>query len=370
MVSFVISQNINMVELEILGLMSGTSLDGLDITHVKFTFSEDVKKFKLLNFKTFNFSDAFREELKNAPNLSALELIQLDKKIGKEFATHINSFIEEKELDLSKIHAIASHGQTIFHQPEKGFTVQIGCGATIAYHTNIPVVNDFRTMDVVAGGQGAPLVPKGDFDLFTDQADAFLNLGGFANISLKQDNQIIAFDISPANLPLNEIVQKLGLAYDNDGSLARSGAINQELFNELNALHYYSQATPKSLGTEWLNGEFYPILEKYSMSEADQLATISEHIAHQISKVIENFGCKKVLVTGGGTKNRYLLERITELTTAQICVPDESISDFKEAIVFAYLGALFLMDQPNCISSVTGAEKSVIGGCLHKVVLN
>ena len=356
-----------MVELEILGLMSGTSLDGLDIAHVKFTLFENEKKFKLLNFKTYNYSKDFQEEIRNATNLTALELIKLDKKIGKEFATHVNSFIEEKHLDRSKIHAIASHGQTIYHQPENGFTVQIGCGATIAYRTQIQVINDFRTMDVVAGGQGAPLVPKGDFDLFQVQADAFLNLGGFANISLKKENQIIAFDICPANLPLNEIVHKMGLSFDKDGFLARSGNINSELFNELSELHFYSQNAPKSLGTEWLNTQFYPILEKYSLSENDQLATIIEHIAFQISKIVEQFGCKKVLVTGGGTKNIFLIERISKHTGAEVFIPEEAISDFKEAIIFAYLGALFLMDQPNCVSSVTGAEKSVIGGCLHKV---
>lgn len=356
-----------MVELEILGLMSGTSLDGLDIAHVKFTLSDTIKNFKLLNFKTFTYTEDFQEEIRNATNLSALELIKLDKKIGKEFASHVNSFIEEKQLDRAKIHAIASHGQTIYHQPENGFTVQIGCGATIAYHTKLPVVNDFRTMDVVAGGQGAPLVPKGDFDLFQDKADAFLNLGGFANISLKKETQIIAFDICPANLPLNEIVHKMGLTFDKDGLLARSGNINSELFNELNELNFYSQNAPKSLGTEWLTNQFYPTIEKYTLSEADQLATIIEHIAFQISKVITKFNCKKALVTGGGTKNVFLMERISKHTSAEVIIPDEAISDFKEAIIFAYLGALFLLDQPNCVSSVTGAEKSVIGGCLHKV---
>lgn len=357
-----------MVELEILGLMSGTSLDGLDIAHLKFTLSENEKKFKLLNFKTFTYSKDFHEEIRNATNLTALELIKLDKKIGKEFASHVNSFIEEKQLNRSKIHAIASHGQTIYHQPVNGFTVQIGCGATIAHHTQIQVINDFRTMDVVAGGQGAPLVPKGDFDLFQGQADAFLNLGGFTNISLQKENQIMAFDICPANLPLNEIVRKMGLTFDKDGLLARSGNINSKLFNELNELHFYSQNAPKSLGTEWLNNQFYPTLKKYTLSENDQLATIIEHIAFQISKIVKQFGSKKVLVTGGGTKNIFLMERISKHASVEVIIPEEAISDFKEAIIFAYLGALFLMDQPNCVSSVTGAEKSVIGGCLHKVI--
>ncbi|MBM3451878.1 MAG: anhydro-N-acetylmuramic acid kinase [Bacteroidetes bacterium] len=357
-----------MVELEIIGVMSGTSLDGLDIAHVKFTLFEDKKHFQLLNFKTFNYSESFQNEIRNATNLSALELFKLDKKIGKIFATHINSFIQENHLDRNKIDAIASHGQTIYHQPEKGITVQIGCGASIAFHTKVQVINDFRIMDVIAGGQGAPLVPKGDFDLFSNQADAFLNLGGFANISLMENSKIIAFDISPANLPLNKIVQKLSMLYDTNGSLARSGMLNDKLFKDLNNLSFYSLSAPKSLGTEWLENEFYPTIEKYSISEADQLATISEHIAYQISSVINKLNYKKILATGGGTKNQFLMERITALSKAQIIIPETSLSDFKEAIIFAYLGALFLINQTNCIDSVTGAKKSVIGGCLHKTL--
>jgi anhydro-N-acetylmuramic acid kinase len=221
-------------------------------------------------------------------------------------------------------------------------------------------------MDVVAGGQGAPLVPKGDFDLFQEQADAFLNLGGFANISLKKESEIIAFDISPANLPLNEIVHTMGLTFDKDGVLARSGKVNLPLLNELNEFTFYSQLAPKSLGTEWLHGEFFPIITKHSISNSDKLATIIEHIAFQIAKIANEMELRQILVTGGGTKNVYLMERISHLTKAQVKIPEDSISDFKEAIIFAYLGALFLLDQPNCVSTVTGAEKSVIGGCLHK----
>ena len=357
-----------MVELEILGLMSGTSLDGLDIAHVKFSIDAKKKQFNLLNYKTFGYSTEFIDEVKNAVNLSAIDLFKLDKKIGSEFASLVNQFLDENKIDRNQIAAIASHGQTIFHQPNNGFTVQIGCGATIAYHTNIPVINDFRTMDVVAGGQGAPLVPKGDFDLFNDLAEGFLNLGGFANISLKKEEQIIAFDICPANLPLNEIVNQMGLSFDKNGDLARSGNIHSGLLSELNALDYYASSAPKSLGTEWLEQSFQPVIEKFSLSKEDQLATIVEHIAQQIAVIIKSFGIKKVLTTGGGTKNLYLMERIKDLSSAQIIIPDEAISDFKEAIIFAYLGALYLLDQPNCVASVTGANKSVIGGCLHKAI--
>ena len=356
-----------MIEFEILGLMSGTSLDGLDIAHVKFVLSSEKKEFKLLNYKTFEYNTDFVMELRNAPTLSVIELLKLDKKIGKEFANNVNLFLTEFQIDKNNIQAIASHGQTILHQPQNGFTLQIGCGATIAYHTQLPVINDFRTMDVVAGGQGAPLVPIGDFDLFASEAEAFMNLGGFANISLKKENTISAFDISPANLPLNELVKELGVNYDEEGKIARKGTINLELLSGLNALAYYSMKAPKSLGTEWLEAFFNPVLQSFEISIEDKLATISEHIALQIAQVIEDNQLQNVMTTGGGTKNSYLIERIQFHTKNKLIFMDENISDFKEAIVFAYLGALFLLDQPNCVDSVTGAQRPVIGGCLHKV---
>lgn len=355
-----------MIEFEILGLMSGTSLDGLDIAHVKFVLSSKKKEFKLLNYKTFEYNIDFVTELRNAPTLSVIELLKLDKKIGKEFANNVNLFLKEFQIDKNNIQAIASHGQTILHQPQNGFTLQIGCGATIAYHTQLPVINDFRTMDVVAGGQGAPLVPIGDFDLFASEAEAFMNLGGFANISLKNDNTISAFDISPANLPLNELVKELGVNYDEEGKIARKGTINSELLSGLNALAYYSMKAPKSLGTEWLEAFFNPVLQSFEISIEDKLATISEHIALQIAQVIEENQLQNVMTTGGGTKNTYLIDRIQFHTKNKLVFMDENISDFKEAIVFAYLGVLYLLDQPNCISSVTGAKHNVIGGCLHK----
>ena len=299
-----------MVELEILGLMSGTSLDGLDIAHVKFSISPEKKEFKLLNFKTFEYEADCVMELRNAPTLSVIELLKLDKKIGKEFANNVNLFLEEYQIDKNNIQAIASHGQTILHQPQNGFTLQIGCGATIAYHTKLPVINDFRTMDVVAGGQGAPFVPIGDFDLFNDLAEGFLNLGGFANISLKKEEQISAFDICPANLPFNELVKELGVNFDNEGKLARTGRINSDLLSCLNDLAYYSLEAPKSLGTEWLEEFFNPVLKSFKSSVEDKLATISEHIALQVARVIAENQLQNVMTTGGGTKNRFLIERI------------------------------------------------------------
>lgn len=355
-----------MIELEIIGLMSGTSLDGLDIAHVRFRKNGDLKEFRLLNYKTFNYQSSFVNELHSAPNLSLAELFILDKKIGKVFAGFVNEFISEFQLNRNKIQAIASHGQTILHQPQNGFTLQIGCGATIAYHTKLPVINDFRTMDVVAGGQGAPLVPIGDFDLFANQANAFLNLGGFANISMKKSGGITAFDICPANLPLNELVKQKGLSFDKDGNIARSGLVNNNLLKSLNGLEYYSKIAPKSLGTEWLEESFYPVLNTSKLPIEDKLATVTEHLAQQIARIISDNYLTKVMTTGGGTKNLFLIERIQSRSKNALMFPDESVSDFKEAIIFAYLGALYIWEEPNSLSSVTGAQKNTIGGCLHK----
>jgi anhydro-N-acetylmuramic acid kinase len=355
-----------MLELEIIGLMSGTSLDGLDIAHVRFRKNGNLKEFKLLNYKTFNYESSFIDELHSAPNLTLVDLFMLDKKIGKVFAGFVNEFINELQLNRNNIQAIASHGQTILHQPQNGFTLQIGCGATIAYHTKLPVINDFRTMDVVAGGQGAPLVPIGDFDLFANQANAFLNLGGFANISIKKSGEIIAFDICPANLPLNELVKQKGLSFDKDGNIARKGFVNQNLFERLNGLEYYAKIAPKSLGTEWLDELFYPILNSIKLPIEDKLATVTEHLAQQIAQTLTPNNLTKVLATGGGTKNLFLIERIQSLSKNALMFPDESVSDFKEAIIFAYLGALYIWGEPNSLSTVTGAKKNTIGGCLHK----
>jgi anhydro-N-acetylmuramic acid kinase len=353
-----------MKKMEIIGLMSGTSMDGLDIAHVLFEFENNTWKFSLLKAETYTYSSEFYNALTSATSLNVPEFLMLDKRIGKEFAEMVNDFISKNNIQRKNISAIASHGHTTFHQPQNGFTSQIGCGDTISFFTKIPVINDFRTKDVIAGGQGAPLVPIGDLLLFQNLADSFLNLGGIANISFEFENKMTAFDICPANLPLNKLVAKLNLEFDKDGEIAKSGIIEEKLLKELNQLSFYAKVSPKSLGTEWLESEFYPLIN-FETSIENNLATIIEHEAMQIASVLNENTLKSVLITGGGAKNSHLIERLKYYFKGEIILPNKDVIEFKEAIIFAFLGALYLEKQTNCISSVTGASHNVIGGVYH-----
>ncbi len=350
--------------MEVIGLMSGTSMDGLDIAHVLFELENNVWKFNLVNAETYSYTEVFYNELQNATSLNVPDFLMLDKKIGKIFGEMVNDFISKYAIERKNISAIASHGHTTFHQPQNGFTSQIGCGDTISFLTNIPVINDFRTKDVIAGGQGAPLVPIGDLLLFQNLADSFLNLGGIANISFQQDNKMTAFDICPANLPLNKLVAQLNLEFDKDGEIAKSGMVQEDLLEKFNQLSFYGQDAPKSLGTEWLESQFYPLLN-FDSSIENNLATIIEHEAIQIASILNKNDLKSVLITGGGAKNAYLIERLKHYFKGEVIIPSKDVIEFKEAIIFAFLGALYLEKQSNCISSVTGASKNVIGGVYH-----
>lgn len=351
-------------KLEIIGLMSGTSLDGLDIAHTSFDFKGNQVEFELLNCETTPYDSEILTEINKYNSLSVPEMLILDKKIGNFYAEKVNEFIKKNKLDKNQIDAIACHGQTIFHQPDNGFTYQIGCGSTLAFQTGIKVINDFRTRDVIAGGQGAPLVPIGDFYLFANQAESFLNIGGFTNISFKKENEILAFDICPGNLPLNLLANKLGFAFDRNGEIAKTGRIIPEILQKLNSIEFYQMNPPKSLGTEWLEDQFYKFLVG-QFEPKDLLRTIVEHIAIQISTVLKNEKLASVFMTGGGAKNNFLIDRIKDNFDGQIIVPELKIIDFKEAIVFAYLGALYLQNEPTTLTSVTGAKRQVCSGVLH-----
>lgn len=351
-------------KLKIIGLMSGTSLDGLDIANVCFTFQSNAVQFELLNYETASYSDSILSKLNIKNNLSLAEILILDKEIGIFFGDKVNDFVIKNGISKNEIDAIASHGQTILHQPENGFTLQIGCGSTIAYATGIKVINDFRTRDVIASGQGAPLVPIGDFNLFQEFAESFLNIGGFTNISFKKNNEIIAFDISPGNLPSNILANRLGHDYDPNGDFARKGTLIEDLLKQLNVLNYYHSEGPKSLGTEWLESEFIPILDQYE-NVFDVLRTVSEHIAIQIASILDKENLNSVYLTGGGAKNNFLIERLAHYFKGKIIIPDNKIIDFKEAIVFAFLGARYLRNETTTIASVTGAKQDICSGVLH-----
>lgn len=347
--------------------MSGTSMDGVDFAYVNFSKSADEKwKYEILASDSYDYPRQFLEELAIATQKTAEELLYLDKQLGNLYGTMANQFIDDQKINRSEITAIASHGHTIFHQPNRGFTYQIGCGASIARLTKVQVINDFRTKDVIHGGQGAPLVPIGDLHLFSQHADAMLNIGGFANICFP-GSPTIAFDISPGNLPLNKIVSEyFDQAYDRGGKIASEGQIIPKLLEQLNQLSFYTESAPKSLGTEWLDAFFYPILDKFrTIRPEDLLRTIVEHEAIQISKVIDNT-ISSVMITGGGAKNDFLIERIQHHSPTQVIIPEEQLIDFKEALIFAFLGTLYLEGEPNTISSVTGAQTDVCSGVLHQ----
>ena len=294
----------------LIGLMSGTSLDGLDIVLATFEENEGEVDYTIICSNNICYPSDLEESIKKSHELKIDEVQVLDKAIGLFFAEQINSFIEQNKLDQNHIDAIASHGQTILHQPENGFTLQLGCGSTIAYHTGIPVINDFRSLDIIAGGQGAPLVPIGDFHLFNGEAEAFVNLGGFCNISFKnRKNEIKAFDICPCNLPLNKFAELLNATYDKDGSFAKAGELNKLLLQKLNGLEYYTKSPPKSLGSEWLEHNFYPLITS-DLDPNTILRTLSKHIATQILDTLNHHKIDSVFFTGGGSKNKFLMNEL------------------------------------------------------------
>lgn len=344
--------------------MSGTSLDGLDIALCEFSLeNEQVQSFKIQEAITIPYTESQKESLQ-LMQASALDLVKVDFAFGKLIGESVKAFLVSKKL---KVDFVASHGHTVFHQPYLGFTSQIGNGAAVSAASGLPVVSDFRSMDVALGGQGAPLVPIGDLLLF-DQYKYCLNLGGIANISVKENGQIYAFDVCPANMPLNVLVNEIGLQYDEDGKLARSGSINHDLLAKLNALDFYAKTPPKSLGKEWVDTVFMPIITSSDCSLEDILATICEHIALQISEVVsESNEISKMLVTGGGAFNTFLIERIIfKLNNrCEVFVPDAQLVGFKEALIFAFLGLLRVQNKPNALQSVTGASNDNIGGALY-----
>ncbi|WP_313501773.1 anhydro-N-acetylmuramic acid kinase [Kaistella carnis] len=343
-----------------LGLMSGTSLDGLDICHASFQKDDlDQWQFRILNASTFPYTEVWENRLRNATELSAEELYELNSEYGFYLGEKANEFIEE--YSLKNIDLIASHGHTVFHQPQKRFTVQIGDGRAIKLLTKLPVVYDFRSQDVLMGGNGAPLVPIGDELLFSEY-DACLNIGGFSNISFKENGNRIAFDICPVNIVLNHFAKKVGKDFDENGNLARTGKVDHALLSKLNSLPFYQEKPPKSLGMEWVAENILPHLE--NENSIDVLATFTEHAAIQVAEVLNRNAIQKIVFTGGGTYNTYFLERIKTKTETQIIVPEEEIINFKEALIFAFMGVLRVNNEINILSSATGSSQNHCSGIM------
>lgn len=356
------------VSYHLIGLMSGTSLDGLDICYSKFIKKSGEWQYQIIHTQVASYPERLLSRLKNAMHLSGFELFLLDRELGVFFGESVNDFIAEFAISKNEIDAVASHGHTVFHQPDQGLTVQIGCGASITEKTGIRTINDFRKKDVLHGGQGAPLVPIGDKLLFSKNATAFLNIGGFANFSkINADDTVTAFDICPANIVINYFTRQLGLEYDRNGGIASAASIDETLLKKLNALEIYARSQPPSLGWEWVEKEVLPILNSNRVSVETKIATATEHTAFQIARRLSESNCHSVFVTGGGTKNIHLIHRLKHHFNGEVVIPSEQTIDFKEALIFAFLGALYLENIPNCLPSVTGAGKAVTGGVMHKV---
>jgi len=348
---------------QVIGVMSGTSLDGVDLAHIHFSISDGKWQYEILECETVAYSEAWLNKLKAAVDFTTEQLAQLNEDYTLVLGNIIKTFMVKH--GLTDLDAVCSHGHTILHQPQNGFTLQIGNLPEIAKIIGQTVVCDFRVQDVQLGGQGAPLVPIGDRILFADY-DYCLNLGGFSNVSFEQHGKRVAFDISPVNTVLNYYANQLGLSYDDRGSIAQSGAINTALLDALNALDYYQKPFPKSLGFEFVKTVVLPLLEQYTISAADKLRTFTEHTAMQTGLALPH-PKGKMLITGGGAYNDFLIARMQDyLPDLNLIIPDTKTLEYKEALIFALLGVLKLRNEINVLSSVTGAAKDHSSGVVYK----
>lgn len=358
---------------KVTGVMSGTSLDGVDIAHCEFTFADGKWAFKVMEAETIPYSPVWKEALLNLEKTDGFTFQQTDVEYGYYLGDLVVESIKKHQL---AIDFVASHGHTIFHaefqnsilekNKDKKLTTQIGAGSSIAATCKLPVICDFRSLDVALGGQGAPLVPIGDQQLFAEY-DYCMNLGGFANVSYAHNATRIAYDICPVNIVMNEICKILGKEYDNNGELASQGNVNAALFTDLNQLSFYETPPnqPKSLGKEWVIENINPLLDKHRLNPNDLLRTLCEHVAIQVANSLNDKSPGTLLVTGGGTFNSFLMGRIKDLSSHQIIIPSNNIIEFKEAIIFAFLGVLRMRKEVNCLKSVTGAQQDSIGGAVY-----
>ncbi|TXK52887.1 anhydro-N-acetylmuramic acid kinase [Pontibacter qinzhouensis] len=349
----------------VIGLMSGTSLDGLDIVLCRFTYENQNWIYNILNATTLLYDDYWIDSLRDCETCTGRKLIALDHEYGKHLGQQVKVFVEQHKI---KADFVASHGHTIFHQPDQHVSLQLGHGAYLAAHAGLPVVCDFRTLDIALGGQGAPLVPTGDELLFPEY-DFCLNLGGISNVSFSYNGQRLAFDISACNMLLNALANEAGLAYDEDGRMAASGKLHQELLEQLNAPAYFSAPYPKSLGKEWVLENSLATLQAAAIPLADKLHTSCHHIATQIKLALPVLHQRrqKILVTGGGAFNKYLVTLLQQHLGDRylVVVPAPEVVSYKEALIFAFLGVLRWQEQPNCRRTVTGAATDSIGGAIY-----
>lgn len=360
-----------------IGLMSGSSLDGLDISYCKYSFQRDVEEkaswsFELIYAKTVLLG-VWESKLKAAVSLSDDDLENLGEQFASFLASEVNEFI--KEFQINDLDVVVSHGHTISHHPEEGRTCQIGDGQTLANQTAQLVINNLRQEDMNHGGQGAPIVPIGDKLLFRKHQFC-LNLGGIANISIKTRSEIIAFDICTANQVLNHYAQVLGAPYDDGGAWARTGTVNTILLERLNEMDYCQKVFPKSLDNSY-SKKIILLINSLETKPENALATYVEHIAHQVSSDIRLIAKQfllplsdnvSMLVTGGGAFNEYLIERIQAHILINLEVPEAEIINYKEALVMGFIGVLKLRNEVNVLASVTGASRDTICGDIYSPI--
>jgi anhydro-N-acetylmuramic acid kinase len=351
-----------------IGIMSGSSLDGLDIAYVNLHETGGKWNYEIIAAVCYTYSAELKKELLHATQLSALDYQLLHTGYGQHIGEQVNQFIEAHGLH-RKVDLIASHGHTSFHLPQQKMTAQLGDGAAIAAITKLPVINNLRALDVAYSGQGAPLVPIGEKLLFSEY-DYFLNIGGIANITAKNKDGYIAFDVCPANKVLNMLAEEKHVEYDAEGRIAAQGVVDKNLLDELNGLAYYQQSFPKSLANSFGTEVVHSIIKKSGLVIEDALRTYVEHIAMQVAKALETAGASansKLLITGGGAFNLLLLERLKSLLEKQLIeliVPDAKLVEYKEALIMALIGVLRWREESNVLSSVTGASQNSIGGSL------
>jgi anhydro-N-acetylmuramic acid kinase len=347
---------------KVIGLMSGSSLDGLDIAYCEFSYNDAGWKYAVTAAETVEYSDYWEDKLKNAHTLSGEDLSILNVEYGFLLGQEVWRFMSRHGVVPD---FISSHGHTVFHKPQHKMSLQIGSGQHLAVECGLPVITDFRNKDLALGGQGAPLVPIGDKLLF-GKFEYCLNLGGIANISSDDENGTrIAYDICPANFALNHVARQIGKPYDANGDMAAAGQLNTDLMGKLDALDYYTLPYPKSIANEWIRSTVLPLIDSIDCPAEDKLHTLCVHMGKQIAKAIGNDPLNKILITGGGAFNRFLIMQIAINTQSAIIVADPITVNFKEALVFAFLGALRMRNEVNSLASVTGAEKDSCCGVLY-----
>ena len=349
-----------MTSYTVIGVMSGTSQDGLDIVLCRFVKNNPGWEYSVTRTETVPYPEYWLEMFNNINSLSNYDFVKLHNEFGSYIGDCINRFMGSTD---EKVDLIASHGHTVYHKPEEGITFQLGSGPEISAKCRVTAISDFRSLDVALKGQGAPLVPIGD-ELLFGEYDYCLNLGGFANISYRKADKRIAFDICPVNIIINNIVSEYGNKFDKDGQVGGRGSLHYPLLEKLNKIKYYKKMMPKSLSREWLEAEFLPVINKYNITLEDKLRTVYEHIIIQIISCVDIKTNARILTTGGGAFNKFLIKLLKENCKQQIIIPGKLIVKYKEAIIFGLLGVLRLRNEINCLSSVTGAIRDSSTGSI------